>query len=267
MKRASIVSSIGDESVGNATIHPDHFDNNNNKNQRNDKNGANHLDRPQAPSPPQGSTTEDNQHYNDTIFGDEQPRTYSPNELDSLRNVYQRNVVDTPNEDKVRILDTTTYWYQLSKIIFVLDQVHTDDDAENDDIEEEIGKYNEDDDDDDDENDRFNSEKRANLADTQKSNTFGNTATSDGDIVKQTWDPNDTNKLPQEGNKENVIIEISSFTLKEGSQVLKRKDIKKLFVSMDFLNYDPSELESAMALPKPAPNEPSNYNFRKSELN
>lgn len=107
-KRASIVSSIGDESVGNATIHPDHFDNNNNKNQRNGGNGANHLDRPQAPSPPQGSTTnEDNQHYNDTIFGDEQPRTYSPNELDSLRNVYQRNVVDTPNEDKVRIFDTT----------------------------------------------------------------------------------------------------------------------------------------------------------------
>lgn len=96
-------------------------------------------------------------------------------------------------------------------------------------------------------------------------NTMGNTQTTDGDIVKQTWDPNDTNKLPQEGNRDNVIIEISNFTLKEGSNVLKRDDIKKLFLSMEFLNYDFNELESA-ALSKPPPNVPSHYNFRKSKV-
>lgn len=239
-KRASTASSVGDESVGNATIHPDHFDNNQHPSNNNNKlkrNVQEHL-RPHAPSPPAGSHTSDNPHMNDTMFEDEQMRTTSPNELESLRNVYQRNVTDVPNDDQ--------------------------DDGGNDEIEEEIGKYKEDDGSDEEEDERNRQQGNTELGDTQKSGYMGNTATSDGDIVKQTWDPNDTNKLPQEGNQNNVIIEISNFTLKESTDVLRRGEIKKLFVSMDFLNYDPSELESANALPKPAANQPAYYYFRKS---
>ena len=116
-------------------------------------------------------------------------------------------------------------------------------------IEEEIGGY-------DDENSRED-------ADLGTGN-FGNTGESEGVVVEQSWDPNNTNKLPKQGNEDNVIIEILNFTLKEGSQVLKRDDIKRLFVSMEFLNFDPLELESEIALPKPTANEPRNYNFRKS---
>lgn len=70
--------------------------------------------------------------------------------------------------------------------------------------------------------------------------------------------------MAKEGNQDNVIIEISSFTLKEGSSVLNRDEVKKLFVSFEFLNHDLYELESP-ALPKPRANVPSHYNFRKSK--
>lgn len=75
-KRVSIVSNP-DESVGNSTIYQD-------------KNNG----RPFSPPPP------NNPHFNDTMFGDEQPRTYSPNELASLRNVYQSNVAKEPSDEE-----------------------------------------------------------------------------------------------------------------------------------------------------------------------
>jgi hypothetical protein len=95
-----------------------------------------------------------------------------------------------------------------------------------------------------------------------------NTGKSEDDIVvgERTWDPNNTNKLPKEGDEDHVIIEISSFVLKDGSQVLKRQEIKRLFVSMEFLNYDPVELESTLTLAKPSADQQIFYNFRKSRV-
>ena len=35
---------------------------------------------------------------------------------------------------------------------------------------------------------------------------------------------------------------------------------------MEFLNYDPAELESKNSMPKPAANQPVHFNFRKSNI-
>lgn len=224
---------MGDESVGNSTIY----------NPDNDKRGGGGVeDRPHAPSPPR--TADPNAHLNDTMFGDEQPRTYSPTELASLRNVYQQNVVEPSplsNDDE--------------------NKAATEEDAENE-IDEEIEPYHDDDEDDQDDVRR----PEPDLLGGGGTQSFRTTAQSEDDVVlgSKTWDPNNTAKLPKEGNEDFVVIEISSFTLLEDSHVLRRNDIKRLFVSMEFLNYDPEELESPLALPKPAPNVPCYYNFRKS---
>lgn len=96
---------------------------------------------------------------------------------------------------------------------------------------------------------------------------FQDTGNSDMVVVgaKGSWDPNGTAKMPKQGNEDFVIIEISSFTFKESSEVMARDDVKKLFVGMNFLNYDPADLESKNSMPKPKPNEPVHFHFRKSK--
>ncbi len=47
--------------------------------------------------------------------------------------------------------------------------------------------------------------------------------------------------------------------------VINNDAITQLFVAYKFLNCDPAELETPVALPKPAPNRPIHYNFKKGE--
>ena len=39
--------------------------------------------------------------------------------------------------------------------------------------------------------------------------------------------------------------------------------VQQLFVSYKFLNFQPEELETPISLPKPKPNRPISWNFRK----
>ena len=179
------------------------------------------------------------------MFGDEPGRSYSPNELDSLRNVYQNNV--TAHSDDER-------------------DVRESKEADDDLGEEEIP---------DDENlnqdfgtgEDYGNEESENIKDDNFRN-YNATAKSEDDVVvgdAASWDPNDTRMLPKEGNRDNVIIEISNFSLKENSQVMMRDDVQQLFVGMEFLNYDPVDLESKNSMPKPAANQAVHFNFRKSD--
>jgi len=181
-----------------------------------------------------------NTHYNDTMFGDEHVRTYSPNELDSLRNVYQNNVVNQSDEE-IDFKDQTN------------DASITENQNFNNDRDFEEGE------------DEFNEESE-NIKDGSFRN-YNATRKSEDDVIvdnKGSWDPNGTRALPKEGDENNVIIEISNFTLKENSQVLKKDEIQQLFVGMEFLSYDPVELESKNSMPKPVANQPVHFNFRKS---
>ena len=95
----------------------------------------------------------------------------------------------------------------------------------------------------------------------------GASAKSEDDLVvgdRDSWDPNNTNRFVKEGDQNNVIIEVGSFSLNERSDALRRDDIQRMFVGMNFLNYDPSELESQVTMPKAQPNVPIHFNFRKS---
>ena len=47
--------------------------------------------------------------------------------------------------------------------------------------------------------------------------------------------------------------------------VINNDAITQLFVAYKFLNCDPEELETPVALPKPAPNRPIHYNFKKGK--
>jgi hypothetical protein len=237
MKRNSIVSLQDENSVGNSTIHrkPDNMlmhqssDVSNLKKIKNNSKSSSPTDNIRYQ---QQRTPTPNQHYNDTMFGDEVPRTYSPNELDSLRHVYQNNVT-----------------------------AHSEDERENNSNREYI-------DDNLYEDETENEENTDNLNDANFRN-YQATAKSEDDLVidnRDSWDPNNTNRLPKEGNENNVIIEISNFNLKENSQVLKRDDIQNLFVGMEFLNYDPAELEAQNSMPKPSANQPVHFNFRKSKI-
>lgn len=49
--------------------------------------------------------------------------------------------------------------------------------------------------------------------------------------------------------------------------VINNEAISQLFVAYKFLNCDPAELETPVSLPKPAPNRPIHYNFKKGEKN
>ena len=181
------------------------------------------------------SNVKTNPHYDDTMFGDELPRTYSPNELDSLRHVYQNNAI---SDDERESRD------QNNEIVD--ENINNDEDV-----------YGSD-------NDPYE------LSENTKNENFQNynaTTKSEDEIVvgnKDLWDPNGTRSIPKEGDKNNVIIEISNFTLKENSQVLQRDEIQQLFVGMEFLNYDPADLESKSSMPKPLANQPCHFNFRQS---
>ena len=241
-KRHSIASNQDDNSVGNSTLHrkPDHMvlhtSSSTSKKSKNSKSPS-----PDAgyDHPPQRTITPTtSQHYNDTMFGDEVGRTYSPTELDSLRHVYQNNVTAHGSEDE------------------------RDNNSNIDNREEDI---------EDDLYDQREATDNEDVTETVNDGNFQNyqaTIKSEDDLVidnRDSWDPNDTNKLPKEGNENNVIIEISNFTLKENSQVLRRDDIQNLFVGLEFLNYDPAELEAQNSMPKPQANQPVHFNFRKSD--
>ena len=47
--------------------------------------------------------------------------------------------------------------------------------------------------------------------------------------------------------------------------VINNDAITQLFVAYKFLNCDPAELETPLSMPKPAPNRPIHYNFKKGE--
>lgn len=234
------MSNPEEHSIGNTTIR-DEQNNNNSKT-------PTPVDRPVTPPPASaGSRTvspAQNPHYNDTMFGDEMAtRTQSPTELDGLTNAYLDNMTKSASEasdDERRARKVDQHEPDQSSIE---EEPFGDGDTEPTGVTPANNDHNE--------------------AGTEE---FAQTGKTDDDVVvSQTrWDPNDTAKLPKAGNQDNVIIEISSFTLKENTHVLRRDDIKRIYVSMEFLDYDPSGLESLTALPKPAANQPANYNFRKS---
>jgi len=158
------------------------------------------------------TSTRNNPHYNDTIFGDDQ------NELDSLRSNYQNNLANNNRSD--------------------------DDENEHQNIGEEI------EDSISDQEDQLN-ENEENFKESQKikenymNYTVNNSTqkSEDGVVISKrgSWDPNETSNLPKHGNEDCVIIEISNFSFRENSNVLNRKEVKKLFVGMNFLNYDPGK--------------------------
>ena len=239
----------------------------------------------------QTQTLSDNPHYDDTTFGDEPARTYSPTELDSLRHMYQSNVNENANgegagdEDEYGDDGYDAAADNIPSRAPFKKEARSQHDLKQDGEEEEEEGY------DGEEGDRaFEEAVDEEIEDealyggdeeeedptevTAITNGVGGaggnfrnyqaTSKSEDDVVVgDSWDPNNTRRLPKSGNEDNVIIEISSFMLKETSQVLKRSDIQQLFVGMEFLNYDPVELEAANSMPKPAANQLVHFNFRK----
>jgi hypothetical protein len=211
-----------------------------------------------------------NSHLNDTMFGDEaeettttkqknhhlNERTMSPTELDSLRDMYQKNatLVETDDENS-KHMGTEEIEERIEEEYY-----------------EEEGEEEEEDDDEIDggmntiggSKDNGFSEYNATLKRTNLTETIDNNNSITGTgIVEGNWDPNNTSELPKHGDKDNVIIEIASYALMGNSRIFERDDIQKIFVSMSFLNYNLADLE-ANSMPKPIPNEPVNFNFRKS---
>ena len=226
-KRDSVVSN---NSVGNSTLH--HMPE---KLPSLKRNGANSP----AERPASSHTSSPNPHYNDTMFGDEPGRTYSPTELDSLRQVYQTNVTNQSDDDEKEVRESR-------------DENSGGNDE--DEIEEDLGNDN---------------EETENTKDDNFRNYNATTRSEDDAVVvgdRESWDPHGTSHLPKEGDKDNVIIEISNFSFKENSQIMKREDIQRLFVGMEFLNYDPADLECERSMPKPLANQPVHFNFRKSNF-
>jgi hypothetical protein len=236
------------DSIGNATIHgaiPEKLT---------QSKGSKKLtppptqERRRSPSVSPRMPTATNPHYNDTIFGDEQ------NELDSLRSNYQNNLTNVSDDEKDKYTNNQ----------------HAINEEIDDEIDEEIDDDNNHHQSDDEENDQdedFENQKiKENYMNYTNNNSTGKS--DDGLVVgdRGSWDPNQTSDLPKQGNEDCVIIEISNFSFKENSSVLKRKEVKKMFVGMNFLNYDPAELESKSTMPKPKANEPVFFNFRKSKI-
>lgn len=58
---------------------------------------------------------------------------------------------------------------------------------------------------------------------------------------------------------------VSSLMLYPDTAVVNNDAITQIFVAYKFLNCDPAELETPVSLPKPAPNRPIHYNFKKGE--
>ncbi|XP_078365018.1 protein fantom-like isoform X2 [Oculina patagonica] len=60
-----------------------------------------------------------------------------------------------------------------------------------------------------------------------------------------------------------VVIQVTSLTLDSEAPILDDPNVKQLFVAYKFLDYDPADLETPISLPKPPPNRPISYNFKK----
>lgn len=62
-----------------------------------------------------------------------------------------------------------------------------------------------------------------------------------------------------------ITIIVSSLTIFDDAPALANDNIKQLFVSYKFLDFDPEQLETPMSLPKPKPNRPASFNFKKGK--
>lgn len=60
-----------------------------------------------------------------------------------------------------------------------------------------------------------------------------------------------------------VVITIVNFSLSAECVAMRRDDVQQLFVGMEFLDYDPKELETPYSLQKPRANSLAVYNFKK----
>lgn len=237
--------SDNEDSIGNATIHGGKLPANLNELKRTLGKKPQPDERLIMSSSPQIPATGsiNNNHYNDTMFGDEQT------ELDSLRSNYQNNLANNMRSDDENDHDVSRHkFYDNEKI--------EEEEINDEDIED---SDNHDDDD-------LGGIQSQNMKEYLYANNNSTGRSDDGVVVGQrgSWDPNDTSKFPKNGNEDFVIIEICNFMFNEKSTVLKRDDVKKLFVGMSFLNYDPGDLESKNTMPKPKANEPVYFNFRKS---
>lgn len=188
-------------------------------------------------------------HYNDTYFGDE-ARTYSPNELRSLTSQYQKTIQsdeDNEEEQMDRELARRQTEQQLeANGEYAEEEAPTSIPDEN--IATETGS---------------NNDTQMNTG-TGHFESTGRTDTGQL-VIGSNFDPNNTNKLPKHGNEDNVIIEIANLTLNKESDIFKRQDVQSLFVAMNFLNYDPGDLEAPQSMPKPQPHQVVHFNFRKSK--
>ena len=63
-----------------------------------------------------------------------------------------------------------------------------------------------------------------------------------------------------------VVIQVTSLTLDSEALILDDPNVKQLFVAYKFLDYDPEELETPISLPKPPPNRPISFNFKKGKV-
>lgn len=178
-------------------------------------------------------------HYNDTFFGDE-ARTYSPNELRSLTSQYQKTIQSDEENEEDRMQRE-----------LVRKQTEQQLQADDDYVEEEPPT----------------SIPDENIATETGTGHFESTGRTDTGqlVIGSNFDPNNTNRLPKHGNEDNVIIEIANLTLNKDSEIFKRPDVQSLFVAMNFLNYDPADLEAPQSMPKPEPNQVVHFNFRKSK--
>jgi hypothetical protein len=261
--------SIDEDSIGNRTVHhpthQHHQQNHHNEAQpprRDNSHEADEDDEPTEVSERIGESQElnnmnndESSHYNDTMFGDENAgtsaphdgnngagmsnidgRTFSPNELDSLRHEYQNNMTkhdgDQVDEEEnsaavagAEAKQGEGFKNYMATGMSVDSMMNRTAKSENDDV----------------------------VVSTSIQN-------------KDSWDPNDSSRYPPDGNQDNVIIEISNFSLNANSNALQRPDIQRLFVGMEFLNLDPLELESQTSMPKPRANQLVHFNFRKGEL-
>jgi len=89
------------------------------------------------------------------------------------------------------------------------------------------------------------------------------TATDDDIVVTSRPRSVQRNNTSLSGLPCTITIIISSLTLFDDAPVLEVDRIKQLYVSYKFLDCDPEALETPISLPKPKPNRPISFNFKK----
>lgn len=81
---------------------------------------------------------------------------------------------------------------------------------------------------------------------------------SDPDIVYHGSTPSTTKK------KDDIVtIGVQDLVLNEKCSVFNDDECEKVFVSVEFLNYPPEELETPLSLAKGEPNKKYSFNFQK----